>query len=85
MPAPRSAGFNVRATGKAAIMAVLLVDDRDGRVVDVFDNWRAALDASDRLEQAAPTLAGRFSLVDFSEHDGALLGASSSVTVRSLT
>ena len=66
-------------------MAVLLVDDRDGRVLGCFEAWREALDASERLERDAPTLAAQLSLVAFSEHDSALLASSSSKTVRSLT
>ena len=66
-------------------MSVLLVDDRDGRVVEMFVDWPSASTALDELEKVAPRIARRLSLVSFHEHDGAVFGAAASVTTRSLT
>jgi hypothetical protein len=66
-------------------MGVLLVDDRNGKVTELFDDWPSASKALEELEKAAPRLAARLSLVSFHAHEGALFGATASVTTRSLT
>ena len=66
-------------------MAVLLVDDRSGRVINLFADWRTATEALETLEKRVPKFAERLSLVRFRDQDHSLIATSSSITVRSLT
>ena len=63
----------------------LIVDDRDGRVLAVADQFDPALRALDEIEQDDPELAQALCLVTFEEHSGALLGSETTWRVRSLT
>ena len=66
-------------------MTWLLVDDADGRILDQVEDWDEAIQVLEELTREAPELADHLSLVEFGFRDGVILGASSSVTMRSLT
>jgi hypothetical protein len=66
-------------------MRVLLVDETDGRVVDGFPDWPTATAAVERIEMHDPASAERLYLVELHHSDGALIGATASIIVRSLT
>ena len=63
----------------------LLVDDREGRVLALFVDAFEALQALDGLELEDPDLARSLSLVTFDERNGSLMGAETSIRVRSLS
>jgi hypothetical protein len=66
-------------------MEVLLVDDRDGRVLAQFVDGAEALRTLDELEQVDPDLARVLCLVKFDEHHGSLVGTETTTTLRVLS
>ena len=65
-------------------MVVLLVDDRDGRVlaeVETEDDAQSVLEAWARDDGSIP---GYACLVELRSHDGAILGTDTSVKIRPL-
>jgi hypothetical protein len=61
-------------------MTVLLVDDRDGRILCELENEEQVLRLLERL--AGPTVPEYLCLVEMRDRPGALLGAQTSVTIR---
>ena len=66
-------------------MALLLVDDLDGRIVGQYPDWNSGLEAIAEMMVDAPELSERFCIVEFHAQDGSVLGFTSSLTTRSLT
>jgi hypothetical protein len=65
-------------------MTLLLVDDRDGRVVAELESHEEALDLLATLDMQDPQLADCLCVVEFNDRPGAIVGRESSVTIRSL-
>jgi hypothetical protein len=63
-------------------MSLLLVDDRDGRVVTQLESHEQALDLLERLATDDPDLADSLSIVAFHDRQGAMVATESSVTIR---
>jgi hypothetical protein len=66
-------------------MSWLLVDDADGRVVLEVATWDDGVQALEQVSREAPELTDTLCLVEFGFRDGAILGTTSSVALRSLT
>jgi hypothetical protein len=64
-------------------MSLLLVDDRDGRVIAELESHEEALRLLERLAGADPETAERLCIVAFNDHQGAMVATESSVTIRS--
>jgi hypothetical protein len=67
------------------MQGVLLVDDRDGRVLAEINDPADAFRILAELEEDHPELAGALCLVRFDERQGSLVGAESTTRVRPLT
>ena len=63
----------------------LLVDDRDGRVVEEIGNPAEAFRLLDELNQDHPELAETLCLVRFDGQHGSLIGTETTTRVRPLT
>ena len=63
----------------------LLVDDRDGRVVEEIGNPAEAFRLLDELKQDHPELAETLCLVRFDGRQGSLIGTETTTRVRPLT
>ena len=63
----------------------LLVDDRDGRVLEEIGNPAEAFRLLDELKQDYPELAGTLCLVRFDGRHGSLIGTETTTRVRPLT
>ena len=63
----------------------LLVDDRDGRVVEEIGNPAEAFRLLDELNQDHPELAETLCLVRFDGRQGSLIGTETTTRVRPLT
>jgi hypothetical protein len=66
--------------GKSRVMPILVVDDRDGRVVAELESHEEALHLLTTLDRDAPHLC----IVEFHDREGAILGTETSVTLRPL-
>lgn len=64
---------------------LLLVDDRDGRVLAQFFDAAEALRTLEALELEAPELADSLCLVTLEEHQGAVISTQMTTRIRSLT
>jgi hypothetical protein len=62
----------------------LLVDDRDGRVLEEIGNPVEAFRVLDELKQDHPELAETLCLVRFDGRQGSLIGTETTTTVRPL-
>ena len=74
----------ISLVGKGLEMVVLLVDDRDGRVlaeVETEDDAQSVLEAWARDDGSIP---GYVCLVELRSHHGAILGTDTSVKIRPL-
>jgi len=67
------------------VQGFLLVDDRDGRVLEEIGNPLEAFRVLDALKQDHPELARTLSLVRFDERQGSLIGTETTTRVRPLT
>lgn len=65
-------------------MAVLLVDDRDGRVVAEIESVEDAEDVLEAWVRDDGTFPEYLCLVELRSHHGAILGTDSSVKIRPL-
>ena len=65
-------------------MALLLVDDRDGRIVAELESQEEALLLLERLASNDPDLADYLCIVAFHDHAGSMMETESSVTIRPL-
>jgi hypothetical protein len=65
-------------------MPYLLVNENDGRVLGELDSADQGLRLLERLTRRHPDLGAGISVVHFSDAQGSLAGASTSVTVRVL-
>jgi hypothetical protein len=65
-------------------MPLLLVDERDGRVIGELESQEQALRLLARLDVDHPELAGRLCVVELRDRQGTLVGTESSVTIRPL-
>jgi hypothetical protein len=65
-------------------MSLLLVDDRDGRVVTELDSREEALELLASLSRNDSPALEHFCVVEFQDHPGVIVGTASSVTIRSL-
>lgn len=65
-------------------MAVLLVDDRDGRVVAEIESVEDAEDVLEAWVKDDGTFPEYLCLVELRSHHGAILGTDSSVKIRPL-
>ncbi|TML44188.1 MAG: hypothetical protein E6G19_09955 [Actinobacteria bacterium] len=63
----------------------LLVDDRDGRVLEEIVDPVEAFRMLDEFKQDHPELAGAVCLVRFDGRQGALIGSETTTRVRPLT
>ena len=62
----------------------LVVDDRDGRVLAELERHEEALSLLEALARDDPDTPDYLCIVAFHDRQGAMLGAESSVTIRSL-
>ena len=74
----------MRLTGKTSAMTVLLVDDRDGRVL-------AEIESAEEVQQVLAgwaaddgSIPDYLCLVELRSHQGAVIGTNSSVKIRVL-
>jgi hypothetical protein len=67
------------------VQGFLLVDDRDGRVLEKIEDPLEAFRVLDELKQDHPELAGTLCLVRFDERQGSLVGTETTTRVRPLT
>jgi hypothetical protein len=67
------------------VQGFLLVDDRDGRVLEEIGDPLEAFRVLDALKQDQPELAGTLCLVRFDEGRGSLIGSETTTRVRPLT
>jgi hypothetical protein len=65
-------------------MPVLLVDDRDGRVVDELENQDEALRVLEALARDDINIPEWYCLVELDSRHGAIVGMDTSVTIRPL-
>jgi hypothetical protein len=65
-------------------MSLLLVDDRDGRVVAQLETHEQALNLLERLATNDPDMADSLGIVAFRDRHGAIVATESSVTIRPL-
>jgi hypothetical protein len=65
-------------------MPLLLVDDRDGRVVAELESHEQGLRLLEALARDDPDTPGYLCIVSFSDRQGAVMGVDSSVTIRPL-
>ena len=65
-------------------MALLLVDDRDGRIVAELESQEEALLLLERLASDEPGTADYLCIVAFNDRPGAVMETESSVTIRPL-
>jgi hypothetical protein len=65
-------------------MSLLLVDDRDGRVVAELEDQEHALRLLERLSQDDPDAAESLCIVAFHDRQGAMVATESSLTIRPL-
>jgi hypothetical protein len=65
-------------------MSLLLVDDRDGRVVAQLETHEQALNLLERLATNDPDMADSLGIVAFRDRQGAVVTTESSVTIRPL-
>ncbi|HYY33433.1 MAG TPA: hypothetical protein VE693_07600 [Gaiellaceae bacterium] len=63
-------------------MPLLLVDDRDGRVVAELESQEQALRLVESLDSHDPQALDYLCIVEFHDRPGAILGTESSVTIR---
>jgi hypothetical protein len=63
----------------------LLVDDRDGRVLEEISDPVEAFRVLDELKQDHPELAATLCLVRFDGHQGSLIESETTTRVRPLT
>ena len=62
-----------------------LVDDRDGRVVAELDSQEEALRILGALGTEDETVPDYLCIVEFHDHQGAIVGTDTSVTIRPLS
>jgi hypothetical protein len=67
------------------VQGFLLVDDRDGRVLEEIGNPVEAFRLLDELKEDHPELAETLCLVRFDERQGSLVGTETTTRVRPLT
>jgi hypothetical protein len=67
------------------VQGFLLVDDRDGRVLEEIGDPGEALRALNELKQVHPERAGTLCLVRFDGRQGSLIGTETTTRVRPLT
>jgi hypothetical protein len=65
-------------------MSLLLVDDRDGKVVTELASREEALELLASLSRNDMPALDHLCVVEFQDHPGAIVGTASSVTIRSL-
>jgi hypothetical protein len=65
-------------------MTLLLVDDRDGRIVAELESQEQALRLLETLSSNDPDTADFLCIVAFRDRPGAMVGTESSVTIRPL-
>ena len=65
-------------------MTLLLVDDRDGRIVAELESQEQALRLLESLARDDPDTADALCIVAFHDHQGAMVATDSSVTIRPL-
>ena len=65
-------------------MSVLLVDDRDGRVLAELESQERALRMLERVARVEPDMADSLCIVSFRTRPGSIVATESSVTIRSL-
>ena len=65
-------------------MALLLVDDRDGRIVAELESQEEALLLLERLASDDSEAVDSLCLVSFHDNPGAVVGTASSVSIRPL-
>jgi hypothetical protein len=63
----------------------LLVDDRDGRVLDEIDDPVEAFRVLEKMEQDHPDLASALCLVRFDGREGSLIRTETTSRIRPLT
>jgi hypothetical protein len=71
--------------GKSPEMPLLLVDDRDGRVVAELENQEEVLDVLEALTSDESDAPDHLCIVELHDRQGALLATRSSVTIRPLS
>ena len=65
-------------------MPLLLVDDRDGRIVTELESQEQALHLLARLDSDHPRASEHLCIVEFQDSPGTIVGTQSSVTFRTL-
>jgi hypothetical protein len=74
-----------RAGGKAFEMAVLLVDDRDGRIVSEVDTQEEAQRVLEAWIADDGSIPDYLCLVELHSRHGAMLGTDTSIKIRPLS
>ena len=77
--------LDILALGKPRIMPLLLVDDRDGRVLDVIETQEDVLRLLESFVSPDRALPDGVALVEVGSHHRALLGTDTSVAIRPLS
>jgi hypothetical protein len=78
-------GSEMLSAGKEFEMALLLVDDRDGRVIAEIETEEDAQHVLEGWAHDDGSIPDYLCLVELRSHHGAILGTDTSVKIRPLT
>ena len=76
--------LEARRTGQVVHMPLLLVDDRDGRVVAELESQDEVLRVLEALAAEDGSIPLDYCLVEFQSRQGAIVAAESSIRIRPL-